>query len=137
MDYEEFRRVVITPHWCPGNPLDFKDENIGPAYFAEQGKVGTFNLAWWTLERPSVPLPASVYRHHKGILWAVIYAPAVMIYGKPITDHAAFMKMEEFNGMLRHVLESVGHAPDVRQHIESGGMTVERLMYLSSAMSKL
>lgn len=115
MTYEEFWRTLVTPHWCEGSPLRWTTpENVGIARFAEDGKVGLFNLSWWLIGRKEPP-PASVYRN-TNLMWAIMNAPRIWFNGRSLVDHAAYCTHTQFNNIF------LNYESTIRPRIEGSGM---------------
>lgn len=109
--YQEFRRIIASPHWCVGDPLrwetrDFIGSRVGIADLARQGEVGKFNLAWWLLETDDPPTSAVVYRAAP-LGWAIAHAPTLTLSGVKLTDVAAVMPLTKFNKRILRLLDSL------------------------------
>lgn len=118
-----FMRIVIKPHWCRGSPLAWvaPGGHPGIAHFAEDGKVGQFNLAWWLLERISPPMDGQVYKDAP-LMWVIKHAPAVAVGRYKLTELASFLTLPEWQQVV---------GTHVNTRWEAYGVTAEQLCYLA------
>lgn len=99
--YTNFRRILVEPYWCEGDPLRWEIDGVGIAHFARTLRPGMFNLAWWLLQRREPPQDASVYRNTP-LHWVIVRSPKVMltpIYSMPAV--ASFLTLEQWRELLR------------------------------------
>lgn len=126
---EKFKRQIEHPYWCVGSPLKWTTpESIGIAQFAQDGKVGLFNLAWWLVNRREPP-PVEVYRN-TNIMWAILVAPTVTVARYSLEHHASLMTQREFCELVRDA------GPSLRTRVEKQGMQWGTLKMLASQTSK-
>lgn len=118
-----FMRTAVYPYWCEGSPLAWQVDGIGIARFAEQGRVGQFNLAWWLMGKRKPPRDVAVYRA-SSIGWVLLTAPAAIAAGRNLVEHASYSTLPEWQ---RFVLANADHAAV----FEGGGVTYEQLKYLA------
>ncbi len=123
MGYADFRRTLVNPHWCEGNPLDWKAkdaEAIGIAHLAQESKVGMFNLAWWLLHCKTPPQASHVYRATP-LAWAILAAPRLVVGHMSLADHAALKTRQQFEQFLFSKASYLG------ARVERQGVTWDRL----------
>lgn len=125
--YTNYRRIVVTPHWCAGDPLDWwhREAGIGIAHFAHDGAVGHFNLAWWLLARSTPPKDAKVYVNTP-LAWVVMTAPFVMLTPRySMTAAASFLTLKEWCEVMSKM--DMSKYPQMQAH----GVTHDMLRHLA------
>lgn len=118
MNFQDFQQLAVTPrYWCGGSPLNWttEDPRIGLALFAQDGRVGMFNLCWWMLQR-SEPPPTRAY-YHSNLQWVIMRADAVILQGQSLVTHASFKSLQDFKSVIlrytggRSVIDRPGDVP--------------------------
>lgn len=96
--WQRAHRSMVAPYWCQGSPLEWHSGEVGIAHLAMNGRVGTFNLSWWLLDRLTPPL-SQAYReiNHS---WVHFYAPSVKINGRTLEEHAALSTLGQWNQLV-------------------------------------
>ena len=107
MNYQEFRRAVVSPYWCNGSPLEWTaSNNAGIAFFAKDGRAGMFNLAWLVLGVPSPPADPGVYSQAP-VFWVIKQAPVLRFKGRTLEEYAALNCLPSF----RRIVSDISKVP--------------------------
>lgn len=119
-----FRRIVVEPYWCEGSPLLWHAEGGAPgiSFFAREGKVGHFNLAWWLLASRTPPQDEKSYRDCP-ILWVILHAAQLKVGPHQLTEMASWMTQREWEQWLLSYTTARGAAA-----LEAHGVTYPYLL---------
>lgn len=137
--YQEFRRIIASPHWCLGSPLEWETRDavgmrVGIAELALQGEVGKFNLAWWLLGTDTPPTSAERYRAAP-LGWAIAHAPTLTLSRVKLTDIAAVTPLTEFNRRILRLLNSL--PPEGHQMLAGYGVNSALLRTLAERTPRI
>lgn len=100
MTFDEFKRVLLTPYWVE-DPTAWATQGAGIAFFANDGRVGMFNLALLVLDCEAPP-PLPVYQQ-RDLAWVIQSSPMIGLGGMTLEHHAAVKTLPDFCRLLKNV----------------------------------